>query len=257
MLANLKTRILTVLAAIVGCSPLAAASDDHYITKQQWIDAVAIAGVPSEVLYAMSLQESGTTFKGKRDYAPWPWVLNVRSTETYVEDGVEKTRKVNRAKFFESREKARAFLANEIAKGNQYVAVGMYQIYIKFNAHYVEDKLSLLDPSVNLYVAAKVLEECGLRFKSMKEKLGCYYSGEYDEDGQKYANNVLGIAERWGKPYVMRANYKTQSDNANVTMVASVAPSRSPKYAEFLKMLKQRGGDTETARMIVVGGTEQ
>jgi len=257
MLAKRRTGIWGLAVVVIGYSTGSMASEDYFITKDQWINAVQIAGVPSEVLYAMSLQESGTTFKGKRDYAPWPWVLNVRSTETYIEDGETKTRKVNKAKFFETREEARRYLSEEIKNGNQYVAVGMYQIYLKFNGHYVGDSLSLLDPGVNLYVAAKVLEECGLRFQSMKEKLGCYYSGDYDEEGKSYADNVVRIAKRWGKPYVMRASTVGGEAEGKITMVASVEPARSKKYNEFLQVLKKRGRAEKTTRMIVVEGAEQ
>ena len=33
------------------------------------------AGVPSEVLYSVALQESGTRLRGQ--LVPWPWTLNV------------------------------------------------------------------------------------------------------------------------------------------------------------------------------------
>lgn len=250
-------RLWTASVVLIGYSMAASGSDEHYITKAQWMKAVAIADVPSEVLYAMSLQESGTTFKGKREYAPWPWVLNVGSIEEYVEDGVTKTRRAHKAKFFATREEAREFLSGEVEKGNQYVAVGMYQIHLKFNGHYVEDPLDLIEPAVNLHVASKVLEECGMRFKTMKEKLGCYYSGDYDEAGRGYATNVVGIAEKWGKPYAMRGRDEAEQSSEVPTMIASVEPTRSKNYTQFLAMLKKRETSYDVARKIVVGGVSK
>jgi hypothetical protein len=108
------------------------------------------------------------------------------------------------AKYYSSRAAARRALEQEINAGNDRVAVGMWQIYLKFNGHYVDDPLDLIDPVTNLFVAAKVLRDCGNKYSSTRDVLSCYYSGDVDEAGIKYAERVIEKAHKWGKPYRFR-----------------------------------------------------
>lgn len=159
------------------------------IREENWREAMRIGRVNSEILYAISLQESGTSFNGMRKYGPWPWTMNVNE----------------KARYYSSREAARDALAQEVANGNQRIAVGMWQIYLRYNGHLVEDPLDLLDPVTNLFAAAKVLRECGDAYGKTREVLSCYYSGDVDKAGLDYAERVLTLAERWGKPFRIAA----------------------------------------------------
>jgi hypothetical protein len=174
------------VALVVACG-IAGAASAAEITKEQWLQAVAEAGVPSEVLFAVSLQESGTTLNGRREYAPWPWTLNVREEGHY----------------FGTREDATAALEREMARGNRRVAVGMFQIYLRYNGHRVSDTRSLLDPATNLTIAAAVLRDCGIKYPALLDRLSCYYSGDVDAAGEAYAQQVMARAARYGAPFVI------------------------------------------------------
>jgi hypothetical protein len=174
--------------AALGCALIfAAPAVGAEITKRQWLDAVAVAGIPSEVLFAVSLQESGTTMNGRREFAPWPWTLNISEAGHY----------------FRTHDEALAALEREIGANNRRVAVGMFQIHLRFNGHRVDDVRTLLDPATNLRIAAKVLRDCGVKYEALADRLSCYYSGDVDAAGEAYARQVLARAARYGAPFVI------------------------------------------------------
>ncbi len=65
-----------VRAVLAGCFMLAAALANSAEVPPPAYQLIALpAGVPSEVLYSVALQESGTRLRGQ--IVPWPWTLNV------------------------------------------------------------------------------------------------------------------------------------------------------------------------------------
>lgn len=218
-------------ALLLLWAPLAAAvTERDQVSAAEWSRALEVAQVPSEVLYAIGLQESGTTLGGKRGFAPWPWVLNVNE----------------QGRYFRTRAQAEAALAEEVARGNRRVAVGMLQIHLRWNGFRVSDPLTLLDPSVNLRVAAEVLQECGRRFADTFGKLACYYSGEVDEEGRWYARKVLARAGHASGSAAQVAARPARSAATRMPsyMVAALAPSRNEEDVAFLRAFaREADGD--------------
>jgi len=65
-----------VRAVLAACFMLAAALANSAEVPPPAYQLIALpAGVPSEVLYSVALQESGTRLRGQ--IVPWPWTLNV------------------------------------------------------------------------------------------------------------------------------------------------------------------------------------
>lgn len=172
---------------LVLVGPAVANDAQLEIRESHWIEAMRIGRVDSEILYAISLQESGTSFNGMRQYGPWPWTMNIS----------------NEPRYYSSRGAARLALEKEVDSGNNRIAVGMWQIYLRYNAHYVEDPLDLIDPVTNLRVAAEVLRDCGNQYQTTHDVLSCYHSGDVDDAGRDYAERVLRLARKWGQPFRM------------------------------------------------------
>ncbi len=100
------------------------------------------AGVPSTVLYAVALQESGTKLRGR--LVPWPWTLNVAGNpERYA----------TRMKACEALQQA---LMNTTANR---IDAGLGQINLGYHAKRYRDPCELLDPYRNLAIAADILNE--------------------------------------------------------------------------------------------------
>jgi len=176
--------LMIVVPGFFGASQ-ACANALQELREEHWFEAMRIAQVDSEVLYGIALMESGTSFNGMRSFGPWPWVMNINE----------------KPKFYSSREAARESLSKEVAEGNKQIAVGMWQIHLRYNSHYVDDPLDLVDPVTNLYVAAMVLRECGSRYGTLRDILSCYHSGDVDRAGIDYAERVIKLSDTWGKPF--------------------------------------------------------
>jgi hypothetical protein len=223
-------------AGLRWATGVAAMTTRDQVTLTEWNAALEEADVPSEILYAIGLQESGTTLGGQRNYAPWPWVLNVN----------------NEGRYFKSKEDARAALAREVERGNRNVAVGMLQIHLRYNGYRVDNPLTLLEPAVNLRVAAEVLRECGKSYRDTFSKVACYYSGDVDAAGHGYAAQVFRRAGLRGTAVTtVRRDASTWRRPPSLWAAAS-APLVSDDDIAFLKSLR-RTTDPEP-RVIVLDG---
>lgn len=100
------------------------------------------AGVPSPVLYAVALQESGTRLRGRQ--VPWPWTLNVAGTPQR----------------YATRAEACAGLRRALARtpANR-IDAGLGQVNLGYHTHRYTQPCDLLDPYRNLAIAAEILRE--------------------------------------------------------------------------------------------------
>lgn len=100
------------------------------------------AGVPSPVLYAVALQESGARLRGR--LIPWPWTLNV----------------AGRAERYATRAGACAGIRQALARvpANR-IDAGLGQVNLGYHAQRYEHPCELLDPYRNLAIAAEILQE--------------------------------------------------------------------------------------------------
>lgn len=100
------------------------------------------AGVPSPVLYAVALQESGAMLRGR--LIPWPWTLNVAGTPQR----------------YATRAEACAGLRRALARtpANR-IDAGLGQVNLGYHTHRYTQPCELLDPYRNLAIAAEILRE--------------------------------------------------------------------------------------------------
>lgn len=238
----LKTK---VIAAAIGTMLLSTAVGETVLTVEQWRNAMAAGDVDSEVLYAIALKESGTSFNGLREYEPWPWVMNVSGDP----------------RFYSSKAATEVALRRELEAGNNRIDVGMWQINLRYNGHLVDDPVDLVDPVINLKAAAEVLRDCGDRYPLTKDTLSCYHSGDLDQRGQSYAAAVLKLAEKWGRPFVMRDEpvraHKTSVRRAAAAPTRSVsisgdAPTIADNSAHRLLVARMDASSATTHRVIVL-----
>ncbi|AMB86030.1 lytic transglycosylase [Pseudomonas agarici] len=100
------------------------------------------AGVPSEVLYSVALQESGTRIRGR--IVPWPWTLNVAGTGY---------------RFATRHDACQALIIAIQTAGPRRVDVGLGQTNVGANGHRYSSPCEGLDPYKNLSVTAQILAE--------------------------------------------------------------------------------------------------
>lgn len=131
------------------------------------------AGVPSPVLFAMALQESGAQLRGR--LIPWPWTLNVADrSERYATRG-EACVGIHRA------------LASVPANR---IDVGLVQINLGYHANRYVAPCDLLDPYANLATAAQILREHHTAGEDWLLAIGRYHRPAGGEPAARYRRGV-------------------------------------------------------------------
>lgn len=135
--------------------------------------AAQAAGVPAGVLFAVALQESGTT--RQRRVIPWPWSLNIAGASY---------RYANRALACVAvRLALRAMPATRID-------IGLGQINAGYHRHRVDDVCELLDPYRNLAIAASILVEHHHAGEAWSIAIGRYHRPAGGAPAARYRRRV-------------------------------------------------------------------
>lgn len=128
--------------AIGACALSAAVLSTADIPPPAYQLAAQQAGVPAPLLYAVALQESGTSLRGR--LIPWPWTLNIAGT----------------AQRYTTRNSACAALRRSLRRTlTTRIDAGLGQINIGYNAQRFGDPCEVLDPYRNLAITAAILRE--------------------------------------------------------------------------------------------------
>ncbi|ABI58388.1 transglycosylase SLT domain-containing protein [Nitrosomonas eutropha] len=152
-------------------------------------------GIPSTVLFAVALQESGI----RRDnrIIPWPWSLNVAG-QSY--------RYATRA------EACTALLQTLREAAPTRVDVGLAQINLGYQKHRYNRPCDLLDPYANLAIAAAILLEQYKPGEDWLLAMGRYHRPAGGEPAARYRRSVSRHLNRvQGSPGASRASYLESS----------------------------------------------
>lgn len=129
-------------------------------------------GVPSHLLFAVALQESGTTLHGR--HVPWPWTLNV----------------AGRPARFATRREACTALKAALRAARGPVDVGLAQVNAQYHRHRVRTPCELLDPYRNLTIAAEILREQYRPNESWSTAVGRYHRPAGGAPALRYRRGV-------------------------------------------------------------------
>ena len=147
------------ISRVLGaCLLLATAAQAAELPPPAYQLAAHAAQVPSAVLYAIALQESGVPLRGR--LRPWPWSLNVAG-ESYR---------------FASRNAACTALLLAVREvGAKRVDAGLGQVNLGWNGHRFASPCEALDPHRNLLVTAQILREQRERSSDWVAAAGRYH----------------------------------------------------------------------------------
>jgi len=142
------------------------------------------AGIPSPVLYAIALQESGMLREGK--IVPWPWSLNV----------------AGEARRFGNQAEACAGLLAALRQVRATrVDAGLGQINLGYQRHRYRHPCELLDPYGNLVIAAEILLEQYRPGEDWLLAIGRYHrpaggapAARYRKSAAQHLARVLGVS---------------------------------------------------------------
>ena len=160
-------------ALILGLSAHAAIAFGQEVPPPAYQLAAQQAGVPSPVLYAVALQESGARLRGR--LIPWPWTLNV----------------AGRAERYATRAEACAGIRRALARtpANR-IDAGLGQVNLGYHAHRYAHPCDLLDPYRNLAIAAEILQEQHTPGEDWLVAIGRYHRPAGGAPAARYRRSV-------------------------------------------------------------------
>ena len=165
-----------MLALLLGAFSLPAAALDLSATR--WEAVAKRHGLDPLLLYALALKETQRP-GGDGSAAPWPWTL--RSAEG--------------RRFYDSQEAANSALQT-LASNDRDVDVGLLQVSLRRHGQRVGDPAVLLEPAINLTVAAAALAEAiGTAGGDLALRVGRYRYPEDDAAARSYGQRVLALRD--------------------------------------------------------------
>ena len=151
------------------------------------------AGIPSTVLYAVALQESGTRFNGR--LVPWPWTLNVAGAPRRFATRTETCAGLHQA-------------LREVPPTR--IDAGLGQINLGYQRHRYEQPCELVDPYRNLELAAEILREQHAPGQDWLITIGRYHRPAGGAPAARYRNSVgRHLARVLGEPVPDRTTWRT------------------------------------------------
>ena len=174
-------RAVVSLALLLGLDIAAFAAQE--MPPPAYALAAQQAGVPSAVLYAVALQESGIHLRGR--LIPWPWTLNV----------------AGRSERYATRRDACLGLRRALSRTPSIqIDAGLGQINLGYQARRYAAPCDLLDPHRNLAVAADILREQHVDGEDWLLAIGRYHRPaggaaaiRYRHSVQRHLTRVLGL----------------------------------------------------------------
>lgn len=146
--------------------------------------AAQLAGIPSTVLYAVALQESGIRLRGR--LVPWPWTLNVAGTPQRYATRTEACVGLRQA--------LRRTPATRID-------AGLGQINLGYHPQRYAQPCDLLDPYRNLAIAADILREQHTPGDDWLLAIGRYHRPAGGAPAARYRHSVgQHLARMLGEP---------------------------------------------------------
>lgn len=168
-----------VLGLVIGLhlwSPTAAGTTPWSNTT--WGAVADRHGLDPSVLYAVALLESARA-ASRATVHPWPWVIR-------GPDGPQ---------FFDSSEHAQRELSRLVEiTDRRALDVGLMQVNLHWHGHRVAEPAQLLDPQINLQIAASILAECVRSApRDLELAIGRYHSWR-EEAARAYGRRALALA---------------------------------------------------------------
>ena len=161
-------RALVLAAALYVC-----ATHAQEVPPPAYQLAAQRAGIPTTVLYAVALQESGVRRNGR--IVPWPWSLNV----------------AGQSHRYATRADACAGLQQAIrATPHTRIDAGLGQINLGYHQQRYSTACDLLDPYRNLAIAAEILHEQHTPGEDWLLAIGRYHRPAGGEPAARYRRSV-------------------------------------------------------------------
>lgn len=184
-------RAASAVLALCTWVPIASAQE---VPPPAYQLAAQQAGIPSPVLFAVALQESGARLHGR--LIPWPWTLNV----------------AGQAERYATRAEACTGLRRALARTPAIrIDVGLGQVNVGYHAHRYVHPCELLDPYRNLAIAAEILREQYTAGEDWLVAIGRYHRPAGGAPAARYRRSVRQHLVRVLGPGASLASIRTNT----------------------------------------------
>jgi len=175
--ASLSPFLPLLRALVCAVSLYACAIHAQEVPPPAYQLAAQRADIPSVVLYAVALQESGIRPRGRKDerIVPWPWSLNI----------------AGKSRRYATRAEACAGLRHAMrVTPNTRIDVGLAQINLGYHRQRYASACDLLDPYRNLAIAAEILKEHHATGEDWLLSVGRYHRPAGGKPAARYRRSV-------------------------------------------------------------------
>lgn len=138
-----------------------AAGSTAFANNSMWRLAAKKTNIPAEKIYSIALNESGMKWADNMS-RPWPWTINSPSTGPMR---------------FKTKEEAYRKIKSLIDQGQYNIDIGMMQVNLYWHWEKINN-VDILEPSVNLLVAAEILKQAMHDAQGdVGKAIGIYHTG--------------------------------------------------------------------------------
>lgn len=158
---NIRALYIQICVTSSLCFPVEATEKSAAFLCQKHIMRVEQElAIPSGLLSAIAITESGYKTESGAKIVSWPWVLNVEGKPS----------------FFKTKTDALLALKKHLSEGKLNIDVGCMQINYRHHGHRFQSPLYMLDPRRNVLYAGQFLKNLKARFSSWTKSVGYYHS---------------------------------------------------------------------------------
>jgi hypothetical protein len=144
-------------------------------------EAERAEGIPSRLLAAISLAESGRYDEDRREIIAWPWTINAEG----------------QGQFFETKSEAIAAIEKLRARGIASIDVGCMQVNLRHHPNAFESLEEAFDPQSNVAYAARFLKGLYGDTSSWSQAVAFYHSTARELNAPYRAKVYRLVAQVW------------------------------------------------------------
>jgi hypothetical protein len=177
-----------------------------FLCQKQTRGFEAMLSIPTHLLTAISLAESGKWDKEHKVLSAWPWTIMAKGKGHYMPSKQDAINKV----------------AQLQAKGITNIDVGCMQINLLYHPKAFENLEAAFDPERNVGYAANFLAAINQNTLSWPQAAANYHSTKVSKN-QTYLNKVLGLWQNISQISVVNSNFFKSPDIAYRDPVSHLA----------------------------------
>ena len=194
---------LTLSGGVVGGAAAGPVAELCGVLARQ---AERAEGIPTGLVHAVALAESGRWLAEERTTRPWPWTVTSGDDSFYLPSRAEALRKIHELQ----------------SEGRSNIDVGCMQVNLGYHGHEFASVADALEPASNVAYAARFLKRLREETQSWSQATARYHSGD-PARGQAYRDKVF----RWWDELLLRPTIERPSirlAGSSVTAGPTVAP---------------------------------